>query len=266
MTVDTAVAEADVFMKKWGGLKRERIIQIAALIITLIAWELVGRHLGVFILAPPSAMGSAFVEMIATGELYKALLDSFVGLAVGFALAVLFGISIGFIMGWSRPVALVLDPFISAIYVVPVAAVVPLLIVWLGIGLTARVVTVMLFCMFEILIATYTGVRETNERLIEMARSFGANQRQLFSKVVFFCALPVLFAGLRIGAGRAIKGMVISELLFAVTGLGGLVLTYSVYYRTDKVMVVVALISLIGVVFVSLVQLVERGLAPWWHE
>jgi NitT/TauT family transport system permease protein len=83
---------------------------------------------------------------------------------------------------------------------------------------------------------------------------------------VFFNALPFLFAGLRIGAGRAIKGMVISELLFAVTGLGGLVLTSSVYYRTDKVMVVVAFIALIGVVFVSLIQLLERRLAPWSND
>ena len=85
----------------------------------------------------------------------------------------------------------------------------------------------------------------------------------MFSKVVFFDALPMVFAGIRIGASRAVKGMVVAELLFAVTGLGGLVMTYSVYYQTDKVLVVVVVLSIIGVLLTSLVQWVERRLAPW---
>lgn len=250
----------------WLGIRSERYIQAAALILVLIGWEIAGRRLGVFILAPPSSLGSAFVEMMENGELPKAILDSSVGLSLGFGFALFFGILIGLIMGTYRYVATILDPFISALYVVPIAALVPLLIVWTGIGLQPRVITVTLFAVFEIIIATYTGVRGVNQRLIEMARAFGANQRQVFRYVVFFGALPVMFAGIRIGAGRAIKGMVIAELLFAVTGLGGLVLTNSHYYRTDKVMVVVVVIALFGVLFVALVQLVERKLAPWWHE
>lgn len=248
------------------GIRRERIIQAVAIIVVLIAWELAGRQLGVFILAPPSSLVAAFSEMMGTGELQKALMDSIVGLVLGFGFAAFFGVAIGFLMGTYRSVATIMDPFVSALYVVPIAALVPLIIVWTGIGLTPRVLTVTLFAVFEILIATYTGVRGVNQRLIDMARSFGANQRQLFRHVVFFGALPVIFAGLRIGAGRAIKGMVIAELLFAVTGLGGLVLTHSHYYRTDKVLVVVVVISLLGVIFVSLVQLAERKLAPWWHD
>ncbi len=248
------------------GIKRERIIQIVAVIAVLVAWEITGRRLGVFILAPPSSMIAAFGEMLETGELSRALNESIATLVLGYSFAVFFGVSLGFIMGTYKSVATILDPFISALYVVPIAAIVPLLIVWTGIGMTPRVLTVTLFAVFEILISTYTGVRGVNPRLIEMARAFGANQRQLFRHVVFFGALPVLFAGLRIGAGRAIKGMVLAELLFAVTGLGGLVLTNSHYYRTDKVMVIVVIIALLGVILVSLVQLIERKLAPWWHN
>jgi ABC-type nitrate/sulfonate/bicarbonate transport system permease component len=248
------------------GIKRERIIQIGAVIAFLVAWEIAGRRLGVFILAPPSSMIGAFGEMLETGELARALNESITTLLLGYGFAMLIGVGLGFIMGTYKSVATILDPFVSALYVVPIAAIVPLLIVWTGIGMTPRVLTVTLFAMFEILISTYTGVRGVNPRLVEMARSFGANQRQLFRHVVFFGALPVIFAGLRIGAGRAIKGMVLAELLFAVTGLGGLVLTNSHYYRTDKVMGLVVIIALLGVILVSLVQLIERKLAPWWNH
>jgi ABC-type nitrate/sulfonate/bicarbonate transport system permease component len=231
------------------GIKRERIIQIGAVIAFLVAWEIAGRRLGVFILAPPSSMIGAFGEMLETGELARALNESITTLLLGYGFAMLIGVGLGFIMGTYKSVATILDPFVSALYVVPIAAIVPLLIVWTGIGMTPRVLTVTLFAMFEILISTYTGVRGVNPR-----------------HVVFFGALPVIFAGLRIGAGRAIKGMVLAELLFAVTGLGGLVLTNSHYYRTDKVMVLVVIIALLGVILVSLVQLIERKLAPWWNH
>jgi ABC-type nitrate/sulfonate/bicarbonate transport system permease component len=248
------------------GIKRERIIQIVVVIAFLIAWEIAGRRLGVFIMAPPSSLLAAFGEMLQTGELSRALGESITVLLLGYVIGAAIGISLGFIMGTYKSVATILDPFISALYVVPIAAIVPLLIVWTGIGMTPRVLTVTLFAIFEILISTYTGVRGVNPRLIEMGRAFGANQGQLFRHVVFFGALPVLFAGLRIGAGRAVKGMVLAELLFAVTGLGGLVMTNSHYYRTDKVMVIVVIIALLGVILVSLVQLIERKLAPWWHH
>jgi NitT/TauT family transport system permease protein len=266
MAASASASTQEIKLPLRRGLKRERIIQIIAVIAVLIAWEIAGRRLGVFILAPPSSLLGAFGEMLETGELARALRESITTLLVGYGFAILIGVSLGFIMGTFKSIAIILDPFVSALYVVPIAALVPLLIVWTGIGATPRIVTITLFAVFEILISTYTGVRNVNPRLIEMGRAFGANQLQIFRHVVFFGALPILFAGLRIGAGRAIKGMVLAELLFAVTGLGGLVLTNSTYYRTDKVMVIVVIIALLGVILVSLVQLIERKLAPWWHH
>lgn len=245
------------------GLMRERLIQVAAVVLFLVGWEIVGRSVSQLILAPPSAVAAALVDMLASGELVQALGESLRVLAVGFAFALLFGIVLGLLMGWYRDLADVLNPFISGIYVIPIASLVPLLVLWLGIGMRPRILTVTLFSVFEIMIATQVGVREVDQRLVEMARSFGASQRQLFTKVVFFDALPVVFAGLRIGLTRAVQGMVTAELLFAVTGLGGLVMTYSANYRVDKMLVVIGLMSLIGVTLVTLVQFIERRLAPW---
>ena len=263
MAVQTGAVEQSPSPAKLLGLPRERGFQLIVLIIGLILWAIIGLRVGTFILAPPSSLVTAFIQLLSSGELLHAVMDSLYGLVIGFSIALVVGITVGFLMGWYRPFSLVLDPFVSALYVVPVAALVPLLIVWMGIGAAPRIACIALFSVFEILIATYTGVKNVDQRLVEMARSFGARRNELFSKVVFFDALPMVFAGIRIGAGRAVKGMVVAELLFAVTGLGGLVMTYSVYYQTDKVLVVVVVLALIGVLLTSLVQWVEHRLAPW---
>ncbi len=266
MAVQAEIPSAGRPAPKLGRNTRIRLMQLALLILLLAGWEIAGRRIGSFILIPPSGLGRAFARMLASGELVLALRDSVYGLLLGYAIAIAVGVTVGTLMGWYRSVAIVLNPFVSAIYAIPIAALVPLLLLWLGIGSLARIVTISLFAVFEILISTYTGVREVDQRLVEMARSFGASQRQLFTKIVFFDALPVVFAGLRIGAGRAVKGMIVAELLFAVTGLGGLVLRASANYQTAKILVVVVVLSLMGVLMVSLVQLIERRIAPWYHR
>lgn len=258
--LETTTAKAET-----GWLSRDRLTQAAAVITILIVWEIVGQRIGRLILAPPSAVFSAFVEMAETGEILAALRDSLSSLLLGFLIALLIGIVVGGLMGWNRELAQVLDPFISGFYVVPVAALVPLLIVWFGIGTVPRIMTIVLFAVFEIMIATTTAVRGVDERLIEMARTFGANTGQLITKVVLLGALPVIFAGIRIGIGRAVQGMVTAELLFAVTGLGGLVMRYAGVYRLDKVLVTVVIVSLIGVTAMGLMQLIERRLVRRHH-
>lgn len=241
----------------------ERLAQVLMLLVALLIWEVVGRRLGTFFLAPPSTLVTAAGEMIESGELVTAVLDSLSSLFAGFGLAVVLGIVTGFLMGWYRPVGNTLNPFVSAGYVIPTAALVPVFIIWFGLGFTARWVTVFFFCVFEIIISTYTGVKNVEPLLVDAARAFGANRRQLFTKVVAFASLPYIFAGLRMGGARAVKGMVVAELLFAVTGIGGVIQNAANYYRTDKVFVLVVVLALIGVTISALIQATERWLTPW---
>ncbi|CAN5162503.1 ABC transporter permease [soil metagenome] len=241
----------------------ERLIQVLLLVTLLVVWEIAGRIMGDFFLAPPSTLPAAFSEMWNSGELVGALLDSMSSLLVGFCLAIVVGISVGFFMGWYGPAGRTLNPFVSALYVVPTAALVPMFIIWFGLGFTARTVTVFLFCVFEILVSTYTGVRNVDRNLVDAARAFGASRWQLFSRVVSYASLPYIFAGLRMGISRAVKGMVVAELLFAVTGLGGLISNAANYYRTDKVFVGVIVLAMLGVLLAGAVQLLERRLMPW---
>lgn len=244
-------------------ISRVRLVQLAILVVVLGVWEIAGRRLGTFFLAPPSMLWEATKEMVASGDLQHAILDSLSSLLVGFLVATVVGIVVGFLMGWYRPLGQVLDPYVSAGYVIPTAGLVPVFIIWFGLGFTARTVTVFLFCVFEILISTYTGVRNVDTTLVNAARAFGASRWQLFSQVVSRASLPYIFAGLRMGASRAVKGMVIAEILFAVTGLGGLIQNAANYYRTDKVFVVVIVLAIIGIAFSALIQWLERRVTPW---
>ncbi len=242
---------------------RIRLFQLLLLLALLGAWEVVGRSSSGLAFAPPSAMVPAAREMISSGELQSALGDSLAALLLGYALAVVAGVGVGWAMGWWRTAGRVLDPFVAALYVVPVAAIVPLIIAWGGLGLGSRVTVVFLFCVFEILLAANAGVRNIDNVYLDVARSFGASRADLLRKVVLPASLPFVMVGLRIGASRALKGMVLAEILFAVTGLGGLIVRYAGVFRMDKVLVVVVTISLLGIVLSAGVVALERRVTRW---
>ncbi len=244
-------------VRQWF-FSRERLVQVALIGAGLIAWQIVSQRVGPFFLASPSSILDAARFEITEGALFQAVGQSLVSLGMGFAYGASIGITMGVLMGTYPPVARIVLPFVTAGYVLPSAAIVPLLIIWFGIGLTPRVIAVVLFCVFEILLTSYTGVRTVDPVLIDVAKSFGAKRLVLFRKVVFLAALPHIFAGLRMGAARATKGMIIAELLFAATGIGGAIQRAANAYRTDRVFVYIVVLVIVGVVLAGLVGLLER--------
>lgn len=256
--------------------RRERLLRVAAPRIRLYQlllvggllglWEYVGRQSASFTFAPPSSVVPAAREMIASGELGTAATDSLAALLIGFALAALAGIGIGYAMGWWRTVGRTLDPFVAAMFVVPIASLVPLIIVWMGLGLASRVLVIFLFAVFEILLNAAAGVRNVDRTMIDIARSFGAGQRALLWRVALPASLPFVFVGLRIGAARALKGMVLAEMLLAVTGLGGLIIEYAASFQMDRVLVAIATIALMGVALQAAVIAAERWAMRWRME
>jgi NitT/TauT family transport system permease protein len=247
-------------------LSRERGYQLVLLAVLLGAWEYAGRRSPSFTLAPPSSVVSAAGDMIESGELQGALGDSVVALLLGFGLAVVVGVAVGCAMGWWRVVGRTLDPFVTAAYVVPIASLVPLIIVWFGLGMASRAIVIALFALFEILLSVYAGVKNVEPEIVDVARTFGAGRRDLLRKVMIPASLPFMFIGLRMGAIRAVKGMVLAEMLFAVTGLGGLIVEYAAAFRMDKVLVAIVTIVLIGVLLSALVQLAEHRVMRWRQE
>ena len=249
-----------------GVFSRDRLIQLAFVLFVLGVWQAVGESQGDFFLAPPTSVVSAAAEELPTADFWSLLGETATGIGLGFAIAAVLGVTLGVLMGTYRAVATALNPLVSAGYVIPEAAMVPLLIVWFGLGTSPRVIAVVLFAIFEIIVTTYTGVRNADATLRDVGRSFGATPRQLFVKVTVPGALPFIFAGLRIGAARAVKGMVVAELLFAATGIGGAIQLSANAFRTDRVMFYVLVVTIIGISFSGAVQLVERLWMRSWHE
>lgn len=242
---------------------RDRALQLALLVALLAVWEFFGRRASNFTFAPPSRVATAAREMIESGELQSAVTESLVALLLGFGLAAAIGIGAGYAMGWWRTFGRTLDPFVSALYVVPIATLVPAMIVWFGLGLTSRVVVILLFALFEILLNAYAGVKNVDPYVVDVARAFGASRLDFLRKVVFPATLPFVFVGLRIGASRAIKGMVLAEMLFAITGLGRVIIENASAFRMDRVFVGVIAVALMGILLTTAVQTVERRVMRW---
>jgi len=147
--------------------------------------------------------------------------------------------------------------------VMPVAPLIPIVIIALGLGLAARVFIVVSFALVFITINTRAGVRSIEPTLIEMAKSFGATESQIWRRIIVPGALPAIFAGLRIGLGRAITGMVMVELILVASGLGRLLLEFSGRMQSDMVFATVLAVIIEALALLSAMHFVERKIAPW---
>jgi len=242
---------------------RDTMIQIAVLAALLIVWEFSARGSNELMVATPSHIAVAIWDMIRSGELVRASLDTMSSLVVGFAIAAVLGIVIGFLMGTHRMVELILDPYINALYAMPLVALIPILMLWVGIGYTAKVVIVVLFSVFPIIINTVTGVKNVDSHYLDIGKAFMATRFMVYRKIIAPYALPYVASGLRIALGRGIIGMIVAEFMTAITGLGGLIINYTNAFETAKAFAPVFVVALLANVLTIAVQKVEQRLGRW---
>ena len=238
-------------------------MRVASYAAALLFWEITAYVVGPLFLAGPIKIIQSLFEVVGSGELPLALLVSLQAFFVGFVAAVIVAIPLGMLMGRFESIERFFEPYIAAFFVTPVSALIPMIIIWVGIGIEARVLVVFSFSFFDIVINTFNGVRDVRYDLVEPVRSLGATERQIFQKVVLPAAAPFILTGIRLGLGRAIRGMIISELLLATTGLGGMIVTYSAVFRTDVIFAVIIVIVIMGVGSVHVVKSLEKWLFPW---
>jgi ABC-type nitrate/sulfonate/bicarbonate transport system permease component len=239
------------------------LVRVTSLAATLAIWEWYGRGVDPVFMSYPTAILEAVPAMIASGELPWALLSSLTGLAVGLALSIVFGTMIGLLMGRYRLVDQILDLQINALYATPNVALIPLLILWFGLGLLSKIVIIFLAGFFPIIVNTYAGVRNVGRGLVEVALAEGGNEAQIFTKIVIPASLPFITTGVRLAMGRAVVAMVVAELFTALSGLGGAIMNYGNAFKTDKLFVVIIVLALLGVSLTESVRWLERRLAPW---
>jgi len=242
------------------------VIRTVSLLVVLTAWEYVGRQIDPVLFTYPTAVGAAAVKMIASGELWKYLLQSLIVLFAGLGLATVFGIALGLIMARFWVIDIALDTYITALYSIPSVALVPVLVLWFGIDTTAKIAVVFLFTFFPIVINTQQGVKNVDGRLIEVGRAFRCSERQLWGHIVLPAAVPFIVTGLRLAIGRGLIGMVLADLYTAITGIGYLISRYASIYRTDAMFVPIATLGLLGITLTSLLRFVEKRVAPWMHQ
>jgi len=241
-------------------------IRIASLVVVLGGWEYFGRQTNPILFTYPTAVANAAVKMIASGELWKYLSQSLIVLFAGLGLAAFFGIALGLVMARFWVVDLALDTYITALYSIPSVALVPVLVLWFGFEITAKTAVVFLFTFFPIVINTYQGVKNVDDRLIEVGRAFRCNERDLWIHIVLPAAVPFVVAGLRLAIGRGLIGMVPADLYTAITGIGYLISRYASTYRTDAMFVPIVTLGMLGITLTGLLRFVERRVAPWMHQ
>jgi NitT/TauT family transport system permease protein len=208
-----------------------------------------------------------FVQLVfVSGRIWQPLYVSNQALVLGYLLSVVIAIPLGLAAGRFRLIDKILNPYIGVFLAIPVAPLIPIAITALGLGLASRVAIVVLFTFVFIAVNTRAGVRNVDSALIEMARSFGASERQIWRRIVIPGALPAIFAGLRIGLGRAVGGMVIVELLLVASGLGRLLLEFSGRLQAEFVFATALVVILEALVLLSIMRFVERKIAPWAHD
>jgi ABC-type nitrate/sulfonate/bicarbonate transport system permease component len=247
-------------MWRRGAATRSTLL---ALLIGACAWELAGRLWRMPFLPPFSSVVRAAAQLIAGGQILGYLAASILALLLGYGLAVVAGVTLGLLMGRYRKVEYALDLYVNALLATPKIALVPVLFALFGIGHSVQVAIVFLSAFCVIVINTMSAIQNVDASYIEMARSFGASERQLFVKVLLPGSLPLTMAGLRMGMGRAVKGMINGEMLIAVFGLGGLLSMYGSRFDAERVFAILLVVVSVALVCSFVVQSIERRATRW---
>jgi NitT/TauT family transport system permease protein len=241
------------------------LITLASLVIVLSTWEAVTRSglVRPTLLAGPSQIVEALARLASTGLLWKHLSYSAINFFLGFTLAAVVGIPLALIFGTRRRVATALTPYVMGLNSVPRISFISLMIVWFGLGIQSKVVLIFLSAFFPILITTWSGVRVVDPILVRAGRAYGAHGWQLFRRVIIPYSIPFIMSGMRLGVGRALIGVVGSELYGTDFGLGFLIITSGFNFRVPELFAGVVLLAAIGIAMTEILEYAERRIAPW---
>jgi NitT/TauT family transport system permease protein len=234
----------------------------------LLLWEIVSRFLiaNALFLAAPSQVAMAIYKLGANGELWQHIVISAVEFVLGYVIASVLGVALGLAMAASTTVKEAMQPWIAGLYATPTIALAPLFILWFGIGIWSKVLVVIFLVLFPVTINTEAGLRTTSDRLIEMLRSFGATQRQIFLKVSLPSAVPFILAGLKIGIGRGLIGVVVAELFGSRAGLGRLISQSADAFNMPELFAGVVVLAFAGIVMTAGFTWLEKQLVPWTRD
>ena len=251
------------------GAANERVVFGALGFVGIsVLWE-VASNLGLFrksLLSSPTLIWNAAATDFGSGTIWPHITTSLSEFSLGFLLALVIGIPLGLLIGTFRRVDYFMSVLLSGINATPKVAIVPLIILVAGIGLEAKLIVVFLLTIFAVVVSTVAGVQSVSERHLDITRSFGASRWLVFRSVVLPSTFPFMLTGVRIGAGRALVGVVTAEFLAANEGVGYYISLYGVFLDTSRVMLGIVLLGLFGVAIGELLRFIERRFEVWRPE
>lgn len=250
-----------------GGFRTEprRYVGLAVFVVLLVVWE-IGSRTGVIselVLPAPSEAWVAFMELVQSGNLQKHLAASLQRLVIGFSAGTMLGLIVGTAIGLSSYARAGLGPLVSAFFTIPKIALLPLFIIWFGIGEGSKVATILFGCFFPTVIATYGGIDNVDRTLIRMGQSFGLSHWEIVRKIVLPAALPAILSGMRISASISIILLVAAEMIGAEYGIGAYVLLAGNLMATDQLIAGVAILAVLGLIVSWLITRLEKTFLSW---
>ena len=251
------------------GLSEKAIragLRISSLIGFALGWELLAHRLDSLLLPGFTETIAALARLVATAELWEAVWISNQAMMLGFLLAATIGTTLGLLMGRWRAAERYVDPYLNILLVTPKSALIPIVIMATGLGLLSRVLVTFICAVVVITVNVRAGLRTLDPGWIEMARSFGATEGQLWRKVYLQGTFPAILTGFRLGLARSVSGMITVELLLVALGIGRLMLEFRDTFNAAGLYATVLVIVAEAVILLQVCRWLERWMAPWAGE
>lgn len=242
-----------------GAVIATRTGRLLVLVLLLVAWEWWARSSTDGLIPPVTEIVTTMWHLLSTGTLLAAFAQSNAGLGIGLALAIPTGVLLGLATGRFRWIDLAAAPYLHLMMVIPMVALVPVVVIFMGLDLKARVAVVFLFVLPDIVINVRAGVLGVDRSLLEMAKTYGASEARLWRSVVLAAVFPAIMTSIRVGIGRAIMGMVVIELTLVVTGVGGLLLESLGSFKAAAMFAVIATLAVEALALTALATRAERA-------
>lgn len=258
-------AEEAVSPEPFAERYRKPLLGTLAVLLFFAAWEAVFLFvpLNTLFLSKPSLILYGLWDLVITGELFHDLIVSGEPFAYGLTAAVIVGVAIGIVMGWRQRVGYALDPLMTVFYASPLVALAPLVVVFFGVGVSGKAIIIFLLAVFPFIFNAAAGVRAVDRLLINVVRSLGGTEKDLYLKVIIPSVLPYIVAGARIAIGRALVGVLVGEFFAASEGIGYAIAKFGDLFALDKMFACIIVIMILAVMLTEGIRWAERSAFPW---
>lgn len=249
-------------------MNKRKWIKISSLVGFFLLWEIICR-LGLvnpLFLPAPSNVLLTLGKLLKSGELATHVSVSLYRALLGFLLAVVIAVPHGILIAWFRTVEDITNPLVELFRPIPAVALIPVAILWFGIGNVSKIVIIAFACYFPIILNTISGVRQVDVNLLKVAKLFGANRMQTLTKIILPSALPFIMTGLRLGIAVALILLIITEMIGARSGLGFMIIDAEYTFKTERMFAGIFTIGVIGFLLNEIMVRIERKLTKWKRE